>query len=88
MTQNAETAWFVVDHDEDDRRIRGPFESSETACAVRREMERHHPHYKDEGNLWIVSERRHSDGPKQPQMPEEWVEWGRWENEQSDGSVS
>ena len=47
--------WFVVDHDRDDLKLHGPYVLSETAAAVRREMERLPP-YDEDGNLWIVSE--------------------------------
>jgi hypothetical protein len=42
--------WFVTDHDQDDRRIRGPFETPEAAAVARREIERNPD---EERNLWI-----------------------------------
>lgn len=46
--------WFVVNHDDGDRKLRGPYDSAATAGAVRREMERGTQY--DAINLWIVSE--------------------------------
>jgi hypothetical protein len=48
--------WFLVDHDKDDKKVRGPYDHSETAAAVRAELEANHEYYRDYGNLWIVSE--------------------------------
>lgn len=48
--------WFVIDRDADDRKVRGPFDTSADAGRSRSELELHHPHYKDHGNLWVVSE--------------------------------
>jgi hypothetical protein len=45
-------SWFVVDHEANDRPLRGPYEHGETAAAVRREMERLEQY--DESNLWVV----------------------------------
>lgn len=47
--------WWVVDHDADDRKVRGPFQHDEAAWAVRKELERHAP-WDESGNLWVVSE--------------------------------
>lgn len=47
--------WYVVDHERDDRILRGPYGSGETAAAVRTEMERH-PQWSHH-NLWVVPAR-------------------------------
>lgn len=44
-------AWYVTDHDNDDKVVRGPFPTSETAAAVRAEIERDP---KEERNLWVL----------------------------------
>lgn len=47
---------YLVDHDRDDKIVRGPYVTDEAAAAVRRELENHDPYYSEEGNLWIVNE--------------------------------
>jgi hypothetical protein len=47
--------WYLVDHDRDDKIVRGPYDSASVAGAVRRELERD-GYYAEEGNLWIVSD--------------------------------
>ena len=53
---NAAKAWYVADHDANDKIVRGPYETSEAAAAVRREMER--DAYWAERNLWIMEADR------------------------------
>lgn len=50
----ADKTWMVVDHDHNDRVVRRGYETSEAAAAVRTELEKSDPYFKDHGNLWIV----------------------------------
>lgn len=42
--------WYVVNHDTNER-LRGPYKDSETACAVRTELENANPDR--DWNLWV-----------------------------------
>lgn len=55
MTTPREPGHYIVDHDNNDRTIRGPFKHAETAVQVRREMEHRGP-WSEKGNLWVIEE--------------------------------
>ncbi len=48
--------WFVVDHDQEGKVIRGPYLCVETASEVRKELEDRYP--ESFRNLWIVTRLR------------------------------
>lgn len=47
--------WYIADHHSDDQILRGPFAHSETAAAVRTEMEHNASEEQNERwNLWVI----------------------------------
>jgi hypothetical protein len=54
--------WYVVDHDHENRVLRGPFRYEETAGAVRQEMERAASDTQNaKWNLWVTEVKDQSD---------------------------
>lgn len=48
--------WYVVDHERNDERLRGPFKNAETAGAIRSYMESGRPNAS--WNLWVIPRKR------------------------------